>query len=147
MMGRPLRFRGLFQKYFVGLFLAVVAALGTNGVSESWFGYHDQRTILDQLLGVEARSAAIRIQGFLDSITNQLGWLVQLPWSDEPDERRRIDALRLLRQMPAIASLTLVDGLGRERLYVSRTGLNRTETRADVSSTPAVTAVRSARIW
>ncbi len=120
MMGQRLRFRGLFRKYFLVLFLAVVVPLAANGVSEAWFGYRDQRARLDQLLGVEARSAASRIQGFVDGITNQLGWLVQLPWSEEPDERRRIDALRLLRQVPAIVSLTLVDGTGRERLYVSR---------------------------
>src|SRR5215213_9002830 len=127
MIGRRLRFRGLFQKYFLVLFLAVVVPLATNGVSEAWLGYRDQRTRLNQLLGVEARSAASRIQDFIDGITTQLGWLVQLSWSEEPDEQRRVDALRLLRQVPAIVSLTLVDGSGRERLYVSRIGLNRTE--------------------
>jgi class 3 adenylate cyclase len=147
MSGQHLRFRGLFRKYFLVLFLAVVVPLAANGVSEAWFGYRDQRARLDELLGVEARSAALRIEGFLDGITSQLGWLVQLPWSEEPDERRRIDALRLLRQVPAIVSLTLVDGTGRERLYVSRIGLNRTESRADRSAEPAVIGARSARIW
>jgi adenylate cyclase len=147
MSGQRLRLRGLFRKYFVVLFLAVVVPLAANGLSDAWFGYRDQRARLDQLLGVEARSAAARIQAFLDGITNQLGWLVQLPWSDEPDERRRIDALRLLRQVPAIVSLTLVDGTGRERLYVSRIGLNRTEGRTDRSADPAVLGARSARIW
>jgi class 3 adenylate cyclase len=145
--GQRLRLRGLFRKYFLVLFLAVVVPLAANGAGEAWFGYRDQRARLDQLLGVEARSAAARIQGFLDSITGQLGWLVQLPWTDEPDERRRIDALRLLRQVPAIVSLTLVDGTGRERLYVSRIGLNRTESRTDRSAEPAVTGARSARVW
>ena len=88
-----------------------------------------------------------KIQGFLDGIANQLGWLVQLPWTDEPDERRRIDALRLLRQVPAIVSLTLLDGNGRERLYVSRIGLNRTETRTDRSADEAVAGARSNRLW
>ena len=147
MSGQRLRFRGLFRKYFLVLFLAVVIPLAANGVSEAWFGYRDQRARLDQLLGVEARSAASRIQGFIDSITNQLGWLVQLPWTEEPDERRRIDALRLLRQVPAIVSLTLVDGSGRERLYVSRIGLNRTESRTDRSAEAPVAGARSARIW
>jgi class 3 adenylate cyclase len=147
MSSRHLRFRGLFRKYFLVLFLAVVIPLAANGVSEAWLGYRDQRARLDQLLGVEARSAASRIQGFLDSITGQLGWLVQLPWTEEPDERRRIDALRLLRQVPAIVSLTLVDGSGRERLYVSRIGLNRTESRTDLSGEPAIIGARSARIW
>ena len=147
MSGQRLRLRGLFRKYFLVLFLAVVVPLAVNGVSDAWFGYRDQRARLDQLLGVEARSAASRIQGFLDSIINQLGWLVQLPWSEEPDERRRIDALRLLRQVPAIVSLTLVDGNGRERLYVSRIGLNRTESRTDRSAEAPVAGARSSRIW
>ena len=147
MSKQRLRLRGLFQKYFLVLFLAVVIPLATNGVSEAWFGYRDQRATLDQLLGVEARSAGAKIQGFLDGITNQLGWLVQLPWTDEPDERRRIDALRLLRQVPAIVSLTLLDGNGRERLYVSRIGLNRTESRTDRSADEAVAGARSNRLW
>ncbi|QRM34041.1 HAMP domain-containing protein [Microvirga sp. VF16] len=147
MARQHLRFRGLFQKYFLVLFLAVVIPLATNGVSEAWFGYRDQRTRLEQLLGVEARSAGTKIQGFLDGITNQLGWLVQLPWTGEPDERRRIDALRLLRQVPAIVSLTLIDGNGRERLYVSRIGLNRNESRVDSSADVAVAGARSAGLW
>ena len=147
MTRRRLRFSSLFQKYFLVLFLAVVIPLATNGVSEAWFGYRDQRTTLDQLLGVEARSAAAKIQGFLDGITNQLGSLVQLPWTEEPDEQRRIEALRLLRQLPAIVSLTLVDGTGRERLYVSRIGLNRTESRANRSENEAVAGARSSRLW
>src|SRR5919112_2910158 len=147
MMGHRLRFRGLFRKYFLVLFLAVVIPLAANGISEAWFGYRDQRARLDQLLGVEARSAGSEIQAFLDSITNQLGWLVQLPWGEEPDERRRIDALRLLRQVPAIVGLTLVDGAGRERLYVSRIGLNRTESRTPHSDDPAVVGARAARTW
>ncbi len=147
MSERRLRFRGLFRKYFFVLFLAVIVPLAANGVSEAWFGYRDQRARLDQLLGVETRSAASKIQSFIDNITNQLGWLIQLSWSEEPDERRRIDALRLLRQVPAIVNLTLVDGSGRERLYVSRIGLNRIESRTDRSADAAVAGARSARIW
>src|SRR5918993_3666013 len=144
MSGQRLRFRGLFRKYFLVLFLAVVIPLAANGISDAWLGYRDQRARLDQLLRVEARSAAARIQGFIDGITNQLGWLVQLPWTEEPDERRRIDALRLLRQVPAIVSLTLVDSTGRERLYVSRIGLNRNESLVDRSADVAVAGTRSA---
>ena len=99
MIGGRLRFLALYQKYFLVLFLAVVIPLAASGVSEAWFGYRDQRARLHQLLGIEARSAAARIQDFIEGITNQLGWLVQLPWSDEPDERRRIDAARLLRKV------------------------------------------------
>ena len=49
--------------------------------------------------------------------------------------------------LPAIVSLTLLDGNGRERLYVSRIGLNRTETRTDRSADEAVAGARSNRLW
>jgi adenylate cyclase len=141
------RFRGLFQKYLLVLFMAVAIPLVINGAIEAWLGYRDQRARLDQLLGVQATSAALEIHGFIDGITNELGWLVQLPWTDDPDEQRRTDALRLFRQAPAIVSLALLDHKGRERLYVSRIGLNRIESRSDRSADPAVIGARSARIW
>jgi adenylate cyclase len=141
------RFRGLFQKYLLVLFMAVAIPLAINGVVEAWLGYRDHRARLDQLLGTQATSAAARIQGFIDGLTNELGWLVQLPWTEDPDEQRRTDAMRLFRQAPAVVSLALLDDRGRERLYVSRIGLNRIDSRTDRSADPAVVGARSARIW
>jgi adenylate cyclase len=141
------RFLGLFQKYLLVLFMAVAIPLAINGVIEAWLSYRDQRARLDQLLGIHATSAAARIHGFIDGLTNELGWLVQLPWTDDPDERRRTDALRLLRQAPAVVSLAFLDQWGRERLYVSRIGLNRIDSRTDRSADPAVIGARSARVW
>jgi adenylate cyclase len=141
------RFHSLFQKYLLVLFMAVAIPLAINAVIEAWFGYRDQRARLDQLLGVQATSAAAEIHDFIYGITTDLGWLVQLPWTDEPDERRRTDALRLFRQAPAIVTLTLLDHRGLERLYISRIGLNRIESRADRSTDPAIVGARSAHIW
>jgi adenylate cyclase len=141
------RFSGLFRKYLLVLFLAVAIPLVINGIVEAWLGYRDQRVRLDQLLGLQATAAAVEINGFVDGITNDLGWLVQLPWTDDLDEQRRVDALRLFRQAPAIVSLTLLDVRGRERLYVSRIGLNRIESHTDRSADPAVIGARSARVW
>jgi class 3 adenylate cyclase len=140
-------FRSLFQKYLFVLFMAVAIPLAINGVVEAWFGYRDQRARLEQLLDFQAESAAGEIHDFIQGIGNDLGWLVQLPWTDEPDERRRAEAVRLFRQAPAIVSLTLLDHKSLERLYVSRIGLNRIESRTDRSADPAVMGARSARIW
>ena len=136
----------LFKKYFLALFAAVVVPLLIAGGSEAWFGYDDQRARLNDLLQAEARAAAAKIQDFIEGIRDQLGWTVQLPWSDNADERHRLDALRLLRQVPAVESLSLVDAAGRERLFVSRIALNRTEG-GDHSEDPAVIGARSSRVW
>jgi adenylate cyclase len=144
---RPPPRRPLFRKYFVALFIAVVVPLVANGVSDAWFSYVEQRALLDERLNLEARSAAGRIQSFLDGIRDQLGWAVQLPWGEGEEERHRVDALRVLRQVPAIMNLTLVDGERKERLYVSRIGLNRIGSGIDRSADPAVAGARASKVW
>ena len=89
----------------------------------------------------------MKIQDFIEGIRDQLGWTVQLPWSEDTGDRRRLDALRLLRQVPAVESLSLVDAAGKERLFVSRIGLNRIESGDDHSAKPAVMGARSDRVW
>lgn len=137
----------LFAKYFLALFAAVVVPLLIAGGSQAWLGYRDRRADLNDLLDAEARAAAARIQDFLEGIRDQLGWTVQLPWSENADERRRLDALLLLRQVPAVLSLGLVDAGGKERLFVSRIGLNRIEGGEDHAANPAVTGAREGRSW
>lgn len=148
-MSNPLVVPGasLFRKYFRALFAAAVVPLLIAGGSEAWFGYHDQRARLNDLLNAEAKFAAVNIQDFIEGIRDQLGWTVQLPWSQDFGDRRRLDALRLLRQVPAVESLNLIDAAGKERLFVSRIGLNRIESGDDHSAKPAVVGARSDRIW
>lgn len=88
--------RSLFFKYFITLFVAVVVPLMLGAATEAWFAFRDNRLYLNEILQVEARSAADRIQAFTDGIRDQLGWVVQFPWTAGEDERRRIDGLRLL---------------------------------------------------
>ena len=63
--------RSLFLRYFFTLFVAVVAPLVLSAISEAWFGYRDQRFHLNELLQAEARSAADRIQTFIDGIRDR----------------------------------------------------------------------------
>ncbi len=72
---------------------------------------------------------------------------VQFPWTAGDDDRRRIDGLRLLQQVPAIVSLSLVDPNGTERVFVSRVRLDRTGRGADMSADPAVVGARANRVW
>lgn len=144
-MTRPRR--SLFVKYFVTLFVAVVMPLVLGAGSEAWFAFRDHRLYLNEVLQVEARGAADRIQTFTDGIRDQLGWAVQFPWTAGDDDRRRIDGLRLLQQVPAIVSLSLVDPNGTERIFVSRVRLDRTGRGADMSADPAVVGARTNRVW
>src|SRR5215831_7292358 len=139
--------RPLFQKYFAALFVAVAIPLLANGASEAWFGYQDQQAMLGQRLHAEAGSAAGKIQAFLDDITDQLRWTVQLPWHDGSDERHRFDVLRLMRQLPAVVEVVLVDGDGHERLHVSRSDPDVDNSGTDRGSDPAVDGARSRGIW
>jgi len=139
--------RSLFFKYFITLFVAVVVPLVLGAATEAWFAFRDNRVYLNEILQVEARSAADRIQAFTDGIRDQLGWVVQFPWTQGEDDRRRIDGLRLLQQVPAIVSLSLIDPNGTERVFVSRVSMNRTGRGADMSADPAVVGARASRVW
>lgn len=139
--------RPLFRKYFAALFLAVVVPLAASGASDAWFGYQDQRATIARRLHAEAAAAEGKIQGFLDGIRGQLEWTVQLPWTAGSDERHRFDALRLLRQVPAVVEVILVDGEGKERLRVSRTQPDIVGAATDRSGEPAVAGARARRVW
>jgi adenylate cyclase len=139
--------RSLFIKYFITLFIAVVVPLIFGAVSEAWFSYRDQRLRLSEVLQAEAHSAAGKIEAFTDGIHDQLGWAVQFPWTQDEDDQHRIDALRLLQQVPAIVSITLVDQTGIERVFASRLRLNRIGRGIDMSADPAVVGARANKVW
>ena len=78
----------------------------------------------------------------------QLGWLVQLPWTDAARRAAtdRSACACFARPPPSSASHCSTTS-ERERLYVSRIGLNRIDSRVDRSADPAAVGVRSARTW
>src|SRR5258708_204442 len=114
----------LFIKY-VALFVAVVCvALLSNGIFEVFFYYQEHKTALIRIQREQAEAAAAKIGQFIKEIESQLGWTTQLPWSAGSIEQRRFDALRLLRQVPAITQLAQLDATGKERLRGSRLAMD-----------------------
>src|SRR5262249_5057215 len=83
-----------------------------------------------------AEAAAAKIGQFIKEIESQLGWTTQLPWSAGSIDQRRFDALRLLRQVPAITELAQLDATGKERLKVSRLAMDVVGSHADLSNEP-----------
>ena len=139
--------RRLFIKY-VGLFVAVVCvALLSNGVFDVFFYYQEHKVSLIRIQREQAEAAAAKIGQFVKEIESQLGWTTQLPWSAGSIEQRRFDALRLLRQVPAITELAQLDAAGKERLRVSRLAMDVVASGTDFSKEPKFTEAVARKVY
>jgi signal transduction histidine kinase len=137
----------LFTKY-VALFVAVVGiALLSNGIFEVFFYYREHKAALIRIQHEQAEAAAAKISQFIKEIESQLGWTTQLPWSAGSIEQRRFDALRLLRQVPAITELAQVDSTGKERLKVSRLAMDVVDSGLDLSKDPKFTEAVAHKVY
>src|SRR5215207_9293374 len=137
----------LFTKY-VTLFVAVVGvALLSNGVFEVFFYYREHKAALIRIQHEQAEAAAAKIGQFIKEIESQLGWTTQLPWAASSLENRRFDALRLLRQVPAVTELALVDPRGKERVRVSRLDINVIDSGLDFSTDPKFTEAVANKVY
>jgi PAS domain S-box-containing protein len=143
---RKIRSR-LFLKY-AGLFVAVVCvALVTNGLFEIWTSYREHKDALIKIQHEQAESAAAKIGQFIKEIESQVGWTTQLLWSSGTIEQRRFDALRLLRQVPAITELAQVDASGKEQLRVSRLAMDVIGSGLDRSKEPKFTEAVKNKVY
>ncbi|MFL5100416.1 MAG: GAF domain-containing protein, partial [Xanthobacteraceae bacterium] len=137
----------LFIKY-VGLFVAVVVlALVSSGTFDVYFYYNEHKASLIRIQREQAEAAAAKIGQFIKEIESQLGWTTQLPWSAGSIDQRRFDALRLLRQVPAITELAQIDATGKERLRVSRLAMDVVGSGADLSNEPKFTEAVARKVY
>jgi signal transduction histidine kinase len=116
--------RGLFLKYvvlFVGL---VTGVLVINAALDMYFVYQDNRRASIEVQREKAEAAAQKIESFVRAIESQIGWVAQAQWASLPDDQRRFDYVRLLRQVLPITELVQLDRRGREQLRVSRLSMD-----------------------
>src|SRR5580700_9896213 len=137
----------LFVKYVALLVTLVVLALIANGAFEVWFSYQESKTALIAAQHQEAQAAADKIEEFITQIQSQVGWTTQLPWEDSTLDQRRFDALRLLRQVPAITELAQIDASGREQLKVSRLTMDVVGSNIDYSTKPEFTQAVAHKVY
>jgi signal transduction histidine kinase/putative methionine-R-sulfoxide reductase with GAF domain len=137
----------LFIKYVALLVAVVVLALIANGAFEVWFSYQEQKASLITIQHEQANAAAGKIEQFITEIESQVGWTTQLPWSTDTLEQRRFDALRLLRQVPAITELAQIDASGHEQLKVSRLTMDVVGSGVDYSTKPEFTQAVAHKIY
>lgn len=132
--------KSLLRKYIASFVAVVGIPMGGYTVVSVWFAAQEHRAALVEIQRANAQAAAQRITQFAQEIEGQLRWATHLSWNEGGVDQHRIDALRLLRQVPAITDLTLLDGQGRERVFVSRVSMDRLDTRIDRSQDAAVLA-------
>jgi signal transduction histidine kinase len=140
---------GLFFKYFAFIGLLVSAGLVASGAIGLYFSYQETRNSLVSLQREKALTAAVRIEQFLRDIESQLGWttLPMVTPNQEPMEARRLDFLKVLRQLPAVTEVTHLDGKGREQLMVSRLAMDRVGAGTDLASDPRFVEARKNQTW
>jgi signal transduction histidine kinase/HAMP domain-containing protein len=136
---RPARIgvRGsLFRKYVVYFVVLVSAALIASGAVQLYFTYQENKAALLNLQREKAAAAASRIETYVQEIERQLGWMRLPQVGPQTPEQRRIEYLKLLRLVPAITDVMLLDATGREQLRVSRLGMDVTGGDTDLSNDP-----------
>ncbi|MDU0340232.1 ATP-binding protein [Bosea rubneri] len=116
--------------------VAICLALGLSTAVSTYFAFSDQRALVVRVQQEQARAAAQRIGAFVADIMHQLDWVAQSGAGDNSAEERRLDGLRLLRQVPAILELRQIDPTGREQLALSRIERDRIRSGVDWSADP-----------
>ena len=133
------RFHGRLLQKFVAIFTSVVCiALLAFAILDVLFFYQDHRATLIRTQQEQAEDVAEKIADHMRNIEDQLVWTTYEPWSMAAPEQERVYHWRLLlRQVPAISDLQLLDASGREQLRISRVDLDRIGSGIDLSRTPA----------
>lgn len=123
----------LFRKHVALTGGAMAILLAVSSAIDIWWSYRDQEALLVRIQRAHADAAAARITDFVRGIEAQLSWMTHRAWSGTSPEQRQLEALRLLRQVPPIADLTLIDDTGREQVKVSRLAKDEVGSGADRS--------------
>jgi hypothetical protein len=110
-------------------------------------GQADVRALRSQILQMQADGIADKLAQFIQEIQNQVGWTTHLPQAAGSIDQRRFDALRLLRQAPAITELSLLDPHGKEYLKVSRLAMDVVGSGTDYSKEPKFTETVARKIY
>src|SRR5918911_5592244 len=98
---------GLFAKYVVALVGLVVFVLAVNGAMEIWITYRGIKSSLNDGMSEKAEATAKRIQQSMADLERQISWVTRA--STKTIEDRRADYAQLLRQVPQVSQLSLLN--------------------------------------
>src|SRR3954451_7932165 len=113
---------GLFGKYVIALVGLVVFVLAVNGAMEIWISYRGIKTTLNDGMSEKAEATAKHIEQSMADLERQISWATRA--YSNTIELRRADYAQLLRQVPQVSQLSLLDPRGHEQLRLSRRTAN-----------------------
>ena len=96
------------------------------------------RILLDRILRLQAEAIAEKVDHFIKEVEGHVGWAAGSV-SAGSLEPRRLDFLRLLRQVPAITEVSYIDTNGREQIKTSRFAMDKLAGETDFSQDPKFT--------
>jgi len=137
----------LFRKYLLLIIALVSIAMLTSGGVGQYFWQKETHAALADLQQEKAVGAASRIEQYITQVARQIGFAA-LPQIGAADvELRRIEFLKLLRQVPEVTDIAYIDGSGREQLAVSRLGMDAVASGKDRSQESAFQQARPGQPW
>jgi signal transduction histidine kinase len=145
--GAPVHRGRLFRKYLLLILSLVTTALVASGAIGIYFSYQENRSALASLQHEKAVAAASRIEQYVIGIERQLRYAALPQLGAGEVELRRIEFLKLLRQVPEITDIAQVAGDGREQVLVSRLGMDATNSNRDRSQEAAFRGATRGRTW
>jgi signal transduction histidine kinase len=137
----------LFRKYLLLILSLVTIALLASGAISIYFSYQENRSALASLQHEKAVAAASRIEQYITGIEQQLKFAALPQLGAGEVELRRIEFLKLLRQVPEITDIAQLDSSGRERVLVSRLGMDSINSGKDRSEEAAFRGAKRGRTW
>jgi Cache domain len=129
------------REFIIALCFAMTWPIAANGQP-------DVRALRGQLLLLQAECIADQLAEFIKENQDQVGWTTQVPSTGNYSiEQRRFDALRLLRQAPAVTELSLLDAGGKEFYKASRLAMDVVGSGTDYSKETKFTETVAKKVY
>ena len=118
----------LLRRTFLVAILLVNGGLIVSGSIELYFRHQESVLSVHRLQQEMAKSAAFKIQQYIESITQTLRTVSQTPemMSHGLSENYRFQLAKLIRVFPSVTTVTAIDAAGNEQVKESRVALIRT---------------------
>jgi signal transduction histidine kinase len=138
----------LFRKYFVLILALVTAALLLPSTISYWFSRGETLDALHAVQREKALAAASRIEQYITNVQGQLRGAALPQLGADGMEQRRLEFLKLLKQVPDVTDIAYVGGDGCEKVRVSRLEMDAIgECLRRRAAEPAFTAPTAGKPW